>query len=46
LEAGLDGANHLLRMVATDGHRLALAKSFTSEPTLKAGKGIIIPVRD
>ena len=43
LEAGMDGANHLLRMVATDGHRLALAKGFTSEPSLKAGKGIIIP---
>ncbi len=43
LEAGMDGANHLLRMVATDGHRLALAKCFTSEPSLKIGKGIIIP---
>ena len=43
LEAGMDGANHLLRMVATDGHRLALAKGFTSESSLKIGKGIIIP---
>ena len=43
LEAGMDGVNHLLRMVATDGHRLALAKGFTSEPSLKTGKGIIIP---
>jgi DNA polymerase-3 subunit beta len=43
LEAGMDGSNHLLRMVATDGHRLALAKGFTSEPSLKIGKGIIIP---
>ena len=43
LEAGLDGANHLLRMVATDGHRLALAKGVTSESSLKIGKGIIIP---
>jgi len=33
----------LLRMVATDGHRLALAKGFTSESSLKIGKGIIIP---
>ena len=43
LEAGMDGANHLLRMVATDGHRLALAKGLTSGPSLKTGKGIIIP---
>jgi DNA polymerase-3 subunit beta len=43
LEAGMDGANHLLRMVATDGHRLALAKGFTEGPSLKTGKGIIIP---
>lgn len=43
LEAGMDGANHLLRMVATDGHRLAMAKGFTSGASLKAGKGIIIP---
>ena len=41
LEAGMDGANHLLRMVATDGHRLALAKGFTDGPSLKTGKGII-----
>lgn len=43
LEAGMDGANHLLRMVATDGHRLAMAKGFTSDATFKTGKGIIIP---
>jgi DNA polymerase-3 subunit beta len=43
LEAGMDGVNHLLRMVATDGHRLAMAKGFTSGASLKVGKGIIIP---
>jgi DNA polymerase-3 subunit beta len=43
LEEGMDGVNHLLRMVATDGHRLALAKSATTGHFLKAGKGIIIP---
>ncbi|HQI23432.1 MAG TPA: DNA polymerase III subunit beta [Smithella sp.] len=43
MEAGLDGSNYLLRMVATDGHRLAMARGFTPEPTLKTVKGIIIP---
>ena len=43
LEEGMDGVNHLLRMVATDGHRLAMAKSLTSGHFLKAGKGVIIP---
>jgi DNA polymerase III subunit beta len=43
LEEGVDGVDHLLRMVATDGHRLALAKGVTSGPFLKTGKGIIIP---
>ena len=43
LEAATDGSNHLLRMVATDGHRLALAKGLTSDPSFKTGKGIIIP---
>ena len=43
LEAGLDGSNHFLRMVATDGHRLALAKDFILEPSLEIGKGFIIP---
>lgn len=43
LEEGMDGVNHLLRMVATDGHRLALAKSLTSGHVLKSGKGVIIP---
>ena len=43
LEEGVDGVDHLLRMVATDGHRLALAKGATSGSFLKTGKGIIIP---
>jgi len=43
LETGLDGSNYLIRMVATDGHRLVLAKGFTSEPSLEISKGIIIP---
>ena len=43
LEEGMDGVNHLMRMVATDGHRLALAKSMTSGHFFKTGKGIIIP---
>lgn len=43
LEALSDGATHVLRMVATDGHRLALAKQVILEPFLETGKGIIIP---
>ncbi|MFA5322477.1 MAG: DNA polymerase III subunit beta [Smithella sp.] len=43
LESGMDGSNYLLRMVATDGHRLAMAKGFTAEATIKTLKGIIIP---
>jgi DNA polymerase-3 subunit beta len=43
LEEGMDGVDHLLRMVATDGHRLALAKSLTPGHFFKAGKGVIIP---
>jgi DNA polymerase-3 subunit beta len=43
LEEGMDGTNYLLRMVATDGHRLAMAKNLTSGHVLKAGKGVIIP---
>jgi len=43
LEAGMDGSEYFLRMVATDGHRLALAKGLTSGATLKVGKGVIIP---
>jgi DNA polymerase-3 subunit beta len=41
VEALSDGATYVLRMVATDGHRLALAKQVVSEPFLE--KGIIIP---
>jgi DNA polymerase-3 subunit beta len=43
LESITDGADNLLRMVATDGHRLAMAKSVFKEPLLATGKGIIIP---
>lgn len=43
LEEGMDGVDHLLKMVATDGHRLALAKSLTPGHFFKAGKGVIIP---
>ncbi|OGP88703.1 MAG: DNA polymerase III subunit beta [Deltaproteobacteria bacterium RBG_19FT_COMBO_43_11] len=41
VEALSSGATYVLRMVATDGHRLALAKQVVSEPFLE--KGIIIP---
>ena len=43
LEAISDESNNMLRMVATDGHRLALAKHSISEPFLETGKGVIIP---
>lgn len=43
LEEGMDGVNHFLRMVATDGHRLALAKNIIPAHFFKAGKGVIIP---
>jgi len=43
LEEGMDGVNHLLRMVATDGHRLVLAKAMTEGNILKSVKGVIIP---
>lgn len=43
LEAGMDGSEYFLRMIATDGHRLAMNRGFTAGATLKAGKGIIIP---
>jgi len=42
-EAVSDGSNNILRMVATDGHRLAVAKNSIPEPFLETGKGIIIP---
>jgi DNA polymerase-3 subunit beta len=43
LEASSEGANHYFRMVATDGHRLALAKSESAEFCPEIAKGIIIP---
>ena len=43
LEASSEGANHFFRMVATDGHRLALAKSESAEFSPEMAKGIIIP---
>lgn len=43
LEAGTEGMNHLFRMVATDGHRLVLAKGETSDFCEEIAKGIIIP---
>jgi DNA polymerase-3 subunit beta len=43
LEAVLDDSNQIWRMVATDGHRLALAKSTTVELCPDLAKGIIIP---
>ena len=43
LEAVLDDSNQIWRMVATDGHRLALAKGITVERCPDLKKGIIIP---
>jgi len=43
LETISDESNNMLRMVATDGHRLALAKNSIAEPFLETGKGVIIP---
>ena len=43
LEAVLDDSNQIWRMVATDGHRLALAKGTTVERCPDLEKGIIIP---
>jgi DNA polymerase-3 subunit beta len=43
LETTIEGSNNILRMVATDGHRLSLAKSAPLESSVKIGKGIIIP---
>ncbi len=43
LESFSDGIENILKMVATDGHRLALTKSVFKEPLLDTGKGIIIP---
>ncbi len=43
LEVISDESNNMLRMVATDGHRLALAKHSMPESFLETGKGVIIP---
>jgi DNA polymerase-3 subunit beta len=43
LETVLEGDNQIWRMVATDGHRLALAKGMTVEHCFDFIKGIIIP---
>jgi DNA polymerase III subunit beta len=43
LEAGSEGANHIFRMVATDGHRLALAKGEITDFGEELAKGVIIP---
>ena len=43
LETSSDGKNHLWRMVATDGHRLAVAKALTPDPCPEMTPGIIIP---
>ena len=43
LEVVLDDSNQIWRMVATDGHRLALAKGVTIERCPDLAKGIIIP---
>ncbi|MEN6375711.1 MAG: DNA polymerase III subunit beta [Smithella sp.] len=43
LEAGLDDGKHILRMVATDSHRLALAKGEFVDFGDEIAKGIIIP---
>lgn len=43
LETSSDGTTHTWRMVATDGHRLAVAKAITAEPGPEMAKGIIIP---
>lgn len=43
LETTSDGTTHVWRMVATDGHRLAVAKAITPEPCPELAKGVIIP---
>jgi DNA polymerase-3 subunit beta len=43
LEAVMEDASQVWRMVATDGHRLALAKGVTTELCPDLAKGIIIP---
>ena len=43
LEAGLEGSQHIIKMVATDGHRLALAKGEVGEGIPEITKGVIVP---
>lgn len=43
MESGAEGAAYFFRMVATDGHRLALAKGETADFCEEIAKGIIIP---
>lgn len=43
LEAAAEGESNFFRMVATDGHRLALAKGEISDLFQELSKGIIIP---
>ncbi|HQL00602.1 MAG TPA: DNA polymerase III subunit beta, partial [Smithellaceae bacterium] len=43
LETVTDGSEYIWRMVATDGHRLAVAKALTADPCPEMTKGVIIP---
>jgi DNA polymerase-3 subunit beta len=43
LEVGKEGPSHLIKMVATDGHRLAMAHVEMEGEFLELEKGIIIP---
>jgi len=43
LETTAEGTNYIWRMVATDGHRLAVARVHTIQPCPEMTKGIIIP---
>ena len=43
LETATDGTTHTWRMIATDGHRLAVAREITPEPCPEMTKGVIIP---
>lgn len=43
LEAGSEGSGYIFRMVATDGHRLALAKGEMVDFGEEIAKGVIIP---
>jgi DNA polymerase-3 subunit beta len=42
-EVSIDGVSSILKMVATDGHRLSLAKSAPLESSIRIGRGVIIP---